>query len=129
MNHTKHYYDINFYRGNKLGLSSVFGEMVPVSNNLHQSGRNGGLHWHTNNNMAHKSITWENLDAFNLTEQEKKIFMLSLKGLAIKQIAASLNISHRTVEKHRSSIIRKTQTTNFIETISKIHFTIHGEMI
>lgn len=122
-------FDINFYRGNKMGLSSVFGEVVPSLHRVKQTDILTGMSQESKRFDEHKSITYENLDAFKLTEKEKNIFMLSLKGKAIKQIASDLNISHRTVEKHRSNIMNKTQTTNFIETISKMHFTIHGEMI
>lgn len=55
-----------------------------------------------------------------LTTREIEVTELSAKGYPIKEIADRLNISKRTVEKHRSNVMRKTGTTNIIEAISKV---------
>ena len=55
-----------------------------------------------------------------LSDREKEIFSLSVKGTPIKQIADKLGISARTVEKHRSNIIHKTSTGNMMEAIYSI---------
>ncbi len=56
-----------------------------------------------------------NLDIF--TTRECEILKLSAIGIPIKQIAERLNISKRTVEKHRSNIISKTKTGNIVEAV------------
>lgn len=43
----------------------------------------------------------------NLTEREREIVKLAVQGLANKKIGLKLGISHRTVEKHRSSAMSK----------------------
>jgi len=62
----------------------------------------------------------EKLYSENLTTREIEITTLSAKGYQIKEIANELGISGRTVEKHRSNIMRKTGATNIIEAISKV---------
>jgi FixJ family two-component response regulator len=50
-----------------------------------------------------------------LSEREKEILPLAVAGLPNKEIAAQLGISHRTVEVHRISILKKTGSHNFVE--------------
>jgi FixJ family two-component response regulator len=50
-----------------------------------------------------------------LTEREKEILPLALAGIANKDIAQRLGISHRTVEIHRIRILKKTNSQNFLE--------------
>ena len=52
----------------------------------------------------------KNLDS--LTHRERQILELVLQGMASRDIAKQLEISHRTVEVHRSHIVKKTGTTN-----------------
>jgi two-component system alkaline phosphatase synthesis response regulator PhoP len=52
-----------------------------------------------------------------LTTREKQILHLSSLGLPIKQIAAQLEVSQRTIEKHRANIMQKTDTNSIIEAI------------
>jgi len=42
-----------------------------------------------------------------LTDREREVMELALKGLSSKAIAKELWISHRTVEQHRSSLLEK----------------------
>ncbi|WP_297098658.1 LuxR C-terminal-related transcriptional regulator [uncultured Draconibacterium sp.] len=58
---------------------------------------------------------------FELTSREYDILKISGKGTPIKLIAAELGISQRTVEKHRSNIMRKTDSMNIIEAIGKVY--------
>ena len=53
------------------------------------------------------------------TPREKEVFVLSKKGLLMKEIADQLSLSIRTVERHRSSILKKTDSSNFLEALSK----------
>ena len=51
------------------------------------------------------------------TPREQVILTYSAQGLPIKQIAAKINVSNRTVEKHRANIMKKTGLNNIIEAI------------
>lgn len=50
-----------------------------------------------------------------LTEREKEVIVLCCDGLLSKEIASRLNISHRTVEMHKSNIFKKLGVNNTIE--------------
>ena len=51
------------------------------------------------------------------SSRENEILCLSMEGLPIKVIADRLQISDRTVEKHRSKLMEKTKSNNMIEVI------------
>lgn len=51
------------------------------------------------------------------TARENQVLNLSMKGLPIKIIAERLNISDRTVEKHRTKLMEKAGASNMIEVI------------
>jgi PAS domain S-box-containing protein len=51
------------------------------------------------------------------SDRENQVLHLSMEGLPIKLIADKLSISDRTVEKHRSSMMGKTNSNNMIEVI------------
>ena len=51
------------------------------------------------------------------SSRENEILCLSMEGLPIKMIADRLQISDRTVEKHRSKLMEKTKSGNMIEVI------------
>lgn len=53
----------------------------------------------------------------HLTPRETEILHLSESGVPLKQIAAHCGISQRTVEKHRSNIMQKTETHSMMEAI------------
>ena len=53
--------------------------------------------------------------AETLTEREQEVRSLVEQGLQDKQIAARLNISVKTVEKHVGSVLRKTGSANRTE--------------
>jgi len=60
---------------------------------------------------ANKLADWRGLAAKHiagLTERQRQIMALVLDGHPSKNIAADLNISQRTVENHRASIMKKT---------------------
>lgn len=50
-----------------------------------------------------------------LTAREQEIMILAVTGSANKEIACRLNISYRTVEHHKTSILRKTNTNSLLE--------------
>ena len=51
------------------------------------------------------------------TKRENEVLCLSMEGLPIKIIAYKLNISDRTVEKHRTKLMEKSGANNMIEVI------------
>lgn len=50
-----------------------------------------------------------------LTEREREILLLAIRGRTSKEIAQHLEISHRTVEIHRAHILQKTGASNLLE--------------
>lgn len=50
-----------------------------------------------------------------LTEREHEVMALAVEGLANKEIARRLGISHRTVEIHKARVMHKTGTNSLIE--------------
>ncbi|MCL3780790.1 response regulator [Prolixibacteraceae bacterium JC049] len=52
-----------------------------------------------------------------LSEREKDVLRLTLHGKPIKIIADELNISIKTVEKHRASLLRKTKSDNVVNLV------------
>lgn len=64
------------------------------------------------------------LDVF--TEREKEIVQLLCEGKTSKEIAADLNINHRTVETHKSKILEKAGVKN---TISLVVYAIKNNLL
>ena len=56
----------------------------------------------------------------SLTPREREISAHVVNGLTCKEIARKLSISHRTVEVHRSRLMRKLQAKNSADLVSKI---------
>lgn len=113
-------FDITFYRSKTNGPNDVFAEVVTSfcpSNNTGTEILQGEFSSVYSYQKAEKEI--EDCEV-RLTNREKQVYILSAEGMALKQIAAELNLSQRTVEKHRANIMQKTKTTNFIETMVKI---------
>jgi two-component system, LuxR family, response regulator FixJ len=69
-----------------------------------------------------QSIHCHNLEIFltKLTKREFEIYNLVIKGNSNKQIATQLAISFRTVEHHRSNILLKTASKNFLQLLSLV---------
>lgn len=63
---------------------------------------------------------------FELSSRESEVLELICKGLSNTEIASELNISKRTVEKHRSNILDKTQTHN---TASLVMYAVENKLI
>ncbi len=56
-----------------------------------------------------------------LTAREREVIVLALEGLANKEIASRLGISHRTVEIHRSRVIQKMGAASLLELHRRLH--------
>lgn len=54
----------------------------------------------------------------SLTEREREVMTLAIAGFPNKEIARRLNISHRTVEIHKSKIMHKTGAINLLDLAS-----------
>ena len=54
----------------------------------------------------------------DLTEREREVMVLAINGFPNKEIAQRLNISHRTVEIHKSKIMHKTGAINLLDLAS-----------
>jgi FixJ family two-component response regulator len=50
-----------------------------------------------------------------LTEREREVMLLAVSGLANKEIARRLGISHRTVEIHKARVMSKTGATTLLD--------------
>ncbi|WP_319503719.1 LuxR C-terminal-related transcriptional regulator [uncultured Draconibacterium sp.] len=70
--------------------------------------------------MKNRKKDFGSIQIVHLTAREQEVFTLSARGIPIKQIAVELNISERTIEKHRSNIMKKTDTHSMMEAILKI---------
>ena len=115
-------FDINFFRGDNLNSEIYFAELLPKLVPEQITGNIAG-------NQSMKQGINEKVYDFDadiqqyhikLTKRETQIFELSAKGLPIKLIADQLNLSERTVEKHRANIMAKANAKNMIEAILKM---------
>ena len=96
----------------------------------HQSGRLiwchvAGRSFRVNSPYEHAIWMFEDLSdrrktVVQLTPREREIVKLLAKGLTSKQIAKLLEMSHRTVEAHRTRIGRKLDAKTTVEIVSKI---------
>jgi len=57
------------------------------------------------------------LTNFSFTKREKEIISLLCKGYKTKEISDTLFISPKTIEKHRSNIIKRTNSETILESI------------
>jgi DNA-binding NarL/FixJ family response regulator len=73
-----------------------------------------------------KEVRKETGPPVHLSGREQEILDLICKGFSNTEIASELNISKRTVEKHRSNILAKTQTYN---TASLVMFAVENKLI
>ena len=103
-------YNVSLHRGNQFNINSVFAEIIPINNS-------SGNDEPQPNEAKLVSRLDRAKDMFGLTKRELEVFHLSAKGLPVKQIAIDLGIAERTIEKHRSNIMRKTATRSILEAI------------
>lgn len=60
-------------------------------------------------------------DTKPLSDREKEVLKLLVKGLISKEIAVALKISKNTVENHKQNIFTKTKTKNIAELVGSAH--------
>ena len=56
-------------------------------------------------------------NGWKLTPQEKRILRHIMKGLTSREIAQELNLSKRTIQNHRASIMKKFRAKNLVELV------------
>jgi len=64
----------------------------------------------------------EQIDACDtgLTAREQQVLQLIYQGLATAEVAERLNLSVKTVDKHRENLMRKLQVNNVVQLIHKV---------
>jgi DNA-binding NarL/FixJ family response regulator len=87
---------------------------------IHAEWRSRGSEGETNgdrSNVAAKPVVTTPASTVSLTEREQEVLKLLADGLSNIQIGDRLHLSPRTVEKHVSSLLRKTETNNRAELV------------
>ena len=102
------YFNVYFsHVKNRGSHSKIIGVVIPIKEKKHDAEIN--------------SLNYENevkyFDPNLITARERQVLQLSATGVPIKQIADKLGISERTVEKHRSNIIQKTDSGNIMKAV------------
>ena len=75
---------------------------------MKQDERNGGLR---------QALVTFRQNRAQLTGRQRTVMDLVLSGQTVKQIAAKLNISIKTVDKHRAKVLEKMQVENSVELV------------
>jgi DNA-binding NarL/FixJ family response regulator len=65
-------------------------------------------------------FSWKQDEKVRLTPREKDVIKLVVEGLTTKQIAEKLCLSPRTVERHRSNLLKKFKKKNSSELINYV---------
>jgi FixJ family two-component response regulator len=60
----------------------------------------------------------------SLTQRETQVMDQIVQGAANKEVAASLGLSHKTIEVHRANVMRKTQSGSLAELV-RLHIAAH----
>lgn len=110
--HAEYTFNMFIYRGSSSSAAPFFIELLPS-------------HWFQNPQTALQQQTGQdnrngNFASIKLTDRELEVFQLSASGLPIKIIAEELQLSKRTVEKHRANIMEKVGARNMIEAIAAL---------
>ncbi len=69
--------------------------------------------------LAQSMITQKPQEKFNLTSREQEVLDMLVEGMSNKQIAADLFLSIRTVDTHRTNIMKKLDVKNIAELVKK----------
>ncbi len=86
------------------------GELIKAIETIHNGDRY--LTQEVSNVLAQSMLASKSTVKYNLTSREKEIINNLVKGLSNKQIAAELFISIRTVDTHRTNIMKKLKVKN-----------------
>lgn len=69
--------------------------------------------------LAQGMITQKPQENYNLTSREQEILKMLVDGMSNKQIAADLFLSIRTIDTHRTNIMKKVNVKNIAELVKK----------
>ena len=86
------------------------GELLKAIETIHKGERY--ITQEVSNVLAQSMLASKSTVKYNLTSREKEIINNLVKGLSNKQIAAELFISIRTVDTHRTNIMKKLKVKN-----------------
>ena len=86
------------------------GELIKAIETIHNGERY--LTQEVSNVLAQSMLASKSSEKYNLTTREKEIINNLVQGLSNKQIAAELFISIRTVDTHRTNIMKKLKVKN-----------------
>ncbi len=107
-------FNIHFCNYENSEQGAIMADVVPA-NMFKHNGQSGD--YHVTDSKSVSSGNGHDKQPVSFTIREQEILKYSAQGLPIKQIAAILNVSNRTVEKHRANIMKKTGSNNIIEAI------------
>ena len=93
-------------------ISIAEGKLEPISTSVTQTLPNP----HPNVSVR-EAIAFGSSNTPSLTEREQQVLNLLTQGLSNSQIGQNLHLSPRTIEKHVSGILRKTNTNNRAEVV------------
>lgn len=117
-NDLNNYFDLHLYGIAKNKNSKIFAELIPVGiESNFKTLRNLYPQKHRKQEWVKSQHSRAPGLSIQLTKREQEIYAESAKGYPIKQIASILNLSERTVEKHRSNIMSKTDSHSILEAI------------
>jgi DNA-binding NarL/FixJ family response regulator len=85
-----------------------------------------GKHYFSQDLLVNLLKKKHDLKSITLKPREKEILQLLCKGLSSVEIADKLHVSSRTVEKTRSELLQKTDTTN---SISLVIYAIKNKLV
>jgi len=85
-------------------------------NELHAAIKNiiEGKHYFSQDLLLNLLKNKNNAVQVNLTSREREVLTLICQGQSNAQIAENLNLSQRTIERHRSNLLLKTESVNSI---------------
>ena len=124
----EHYYFKMIEAGAKgfILKNSDIGEVIKAIKTVHGGGTYFSQEILYNMVKNIKEVRKETGLTVRLSSRENEILELICKGFSNIEIASELNISKRTVEKHRSNILEKTQTHN---TASLVMYAIENKLV
>jgi DNA-binding NarL/FixJ family response regulator len=76
--------------------------------------------------VAHRMLNRNDAEQAVLSPRESQILQLIAEGMTTKEIAASVNVSPKTVESHRAKIMQK---LNVHETASLVRYAVRSGLV
>ena len=102
---------------NLLERSQIVHSELRFSHNDHSHSIQSHSEITTENDSPNKSQQEQTKVELDLTNREKEVLELLMNGNSNVEIGQKLHLSHRTIEKYVSSLLRKSETSNRVELI------------